>query len=77
MKSILALLFIIGGVFLGLYVGLWWAFIGGIVDLIHQCHNPDVNALHIAYDVVRILFANLIGFGSAGICIFIGFAISK
>ena len=44
----------------GLYFGLWWALVGGIVVIVNEIKG-DVNALNIALGVVRILLCTLIG----------------
>lgn len=49
------------GAALGLYVGVYWAFIGGIVQVIEEIRGPVMNSMSVAIGIVRILFAGFIG----------------
>ncbi len=60
LRSILGVLLIVGGMLLGLYVGLWVCFIGGIVQIVNAIKN-DVNAMGIAIGIVKIVFAGFSG----------------
>ena len=60
MKATLGVLMIIACIAFGLYVGLWWAFIGGIVDLIHAIRALELVAMDITIGVVKIMFAGVI-----------------
>jgi hypothetical protein len=51
------------GILLGLYVGIWVMFVGGIVQFITSL-NP-LNTLGIAYGLVRFLLASLTGWVTA------------
>ena len=62
MKAILGLLLLLGAAVLGLYCGVWWAFIGGIVDVINEVRAPDLSALAVAIGVAKIMFAGVIGY---------------
>jgi hypothetical protein len=64
MKKTLGILLMIAGVAFGLYAGLWWAFIGGIVDVISAIRAPDLVAMNIAIGVAKVVFAGVIG----GVC---------
>ena len=60
------LLMILSGIFLGLYIGVWLCFVGGIVQIINEIKSPEgVNALAIALGIVKIFFASPIGWLSA------------
>ena len=61
MKTFLGLLLIIFGIGFGLYVGIWWAFIGGIVQLIQAIKTEDIIAMDIAIGIAKIFFAGSIG----------------
>ena len=69
------ILLILLGVAVGLYLGVWWAFIGGIASLIHLAATGDWNALWIAESIARVFFAGLIGWASALVLIFPGWAL--
>ena len=54
MKKIIGILIAIAGIALGIYVGVWLMFIGGIVQIVNSI-NP-VNGLGIALGIARIIF---------------------
>jgi hypothetical protein len=64
MKKTLGILLMIAGVAFGVYAGLWWAFIGGIVDVISAIRAPELVAMNIAIGVAKVIFAGVIG----GVC---------
>jgi len=59
MKKILGMALILTGIALGVYFGLWVMFIGGIVQIINAL--SPLEAMSIAFGVVKIIFASLIG----------------
>lgn len=61
MKTVLGLLLVVVGVLFGVWAGLWWAFIGGIVSIVEAVKATPVEAMGIAIGIVRIMFAGLIG----------------
>ncbi|MDP3901940.1 MAG: hypothetical protein Q8Q37_03180 [bacterium] len=78
MKALLGLVFILGGIVLGLYVGVWVCLVGGIVDIINQVKAPEsVDAMVIACGIVKILFAAISGWLSFFVCGAIGLALLK
>ena len=77
MKSTLGVLMMIAGVAFGLYAGLWWAFIGGIVDVIHAIRAPELVAMDVAIGVAKVIFAGSIGGVSGIIAVFPGYALFK
>ena len=59
---VLRVLLILGGIALGLYVGLWVCFIGGIVQLINEIKSPEaVVTMNIVLAVAKILISGLSG----------------
>lgn len=74
MKTALGIILIIGGIALGLYAGVWWAFIGGIVQIVDAVKATPVEAMGIAIGIAKIMFAGLIGVGSAMMAVIPGFA---
>lgn len=68
MKKAIGILLMVAGVAVGLYLGVWWAFIGGIVQAVHGVQGA--NAMDIAIGIAKFCFAGLIGwlsfFGVAG-----------
>jgi hypothetical protein len=77
MKAIIGLVLVVCGIALGLYAGVWWAFIGGIVDVITEIRAPELSALGIAIGVAKVLFAGLIGWLSALVLVLPGVAFIK
>lgn len=75
MKTVIGVLMCIAGVVLGLYAGLWWAFIGGIVDVVNEVKAVDTSAMNIAIGIVKIVFAGAIGAVSAIVLIVPGAAL--
>lgn len=61
MQKTVGILMIITGVIAGIYAGLWWAFIGGIVDIIQAIRAPELLEMDVAIGVAKIMFAGLIG----------------
>lgn len=57
MKKIIGILIAIAGIALGIYVGVWLMFVGGIVQIINSI-NPT-NGLGIALGIVRIVFCEV------------------
>lgn len=57
MKKIIGILIAIAGIALGIYVGVWLMFIGGIVQIVNSI-NP-LNGLGIALGIVRIVFCEV------------------
>ena len=74
MRTLLGVFLILCGVIIGLYLGVWVMFVGGIIDLINQFKAPELNAMRVAIGIVKIVFANFVGWLSAMIFIFPGFA---
>jgi hypothetical protein len=65
----------IAGIAFGLYAGLWWALIGGIVDLIRAIRAPELLPMDVALGVAKVVFAGVIGTVSGIIAVFPGFAL--
>ena len=72
MKAIIGVMLILAGIALGLYLGVWVCFIGGIVDIIDQIKAPELSAMAVAWGVVKIVFASLVGWLAALILILPG-----
>ena len=65
MLKVAGALMIVGGAALGLYVGVWLCFIGGIVDVITEIRAEQLNALNVAIGIAKTMFAGLFGWLSA------------
>jgi len=77
MKKIAGLAMLIVGAAVGIYCGFWWAFIGGIVDVVREIRADDLNALSLAIGIAKVMFSALIGWASAGVGIVPGWMILK
>ena len=75
MKPAIGVAMIIGGVVFGLWAGLWWAFIGGIVQVVEAVKVDPVSALDIAFGIARVVFASVIGLWSAVLLVVPGVAL--
>lgn len=60
LKNLFGCIFLFGGIVLGIYVGFWLMFVGGIVQIIDSI-KYDTNALGIALGFIRISFSGIIG----------------
>lgn len=77
MKAVIGILLILAGIALGLYAGLWWAFIGGIVQIIDSIKATPTPAMDVALGIVRIMFAGAIGVFSGMVLLLPGVAMLK
>ena len=74
MKLGIGILMVLGGIALGLYAGLWWAFIGGIVQIVDAVKATPVEALSLAFGIAKVVFAGAIGMFSGMVLVLPGFA---
>ena len=70
MKKIIGILIAIVGIALGIYVGVWLMFVGGIVQIVNSI-NP-INGLGIALGIARIVFCEV-----GGLIAWLGIAIGS
>lgn len=68
-RLILAVALTLSAFAAGLYFGLWWAFIGGIVAILESMKSTPVDSLGVALGVARVMFAGIIGWCAAAIMI--------
>ncbi len=62
MKTVIGLVLMIVGVVLGIYLGIWVMFIGGIIQIAKSI-QPEVIAMGIAWGIIRIFLASFVGWG--------------
>ena len=74
MKTVIGLLLCTAAVVFGLWAGVWWAFIGGIVDVVNQVRAEHVSALTIAIGVAKVVFAGVIGWAAFAVLFVPGYA---
>lgn len=77
MKNVIGLALIVAGIAFGAYAGIWWAFIGGIVDVINEIRAYDLSAVAVAIGVAKVVFASVIGYVAACIFIIPGYAMIR
>lgn len=73
MKQLLGVALILVGVIAGMYAGIWWAFIGGIVDCVEAVRAKELVTSDLATGVAKVMFAGLIGWCSAVLFVLPGF----
>jgi len=59
--GIIGLVLLVGGILVGLYMGIWWAFYGGLVTVIEASKITPIESTNIAYGITRMVFAVPIG----------------
>jgi hypothetical protein len=65
MKVILGLFLIVLGVVVGLYIGVWVCFVGGIIQIIQSVTPGPLNTAGVAIGILKVVCAGLAGWGSA------------
>lgn len=73
--KVIGFLLVIAGVLFGAWAGIWWAFIGGIVNVIDGVRAENVDAMLIAGGIAKVTFAAVIGWLSAIVLMLPGFAL--
>lgn len=71
-RTFVGVVLVVAGVALALYVGLWWALIGGIVQAVEAIKMTPVDAFGLAVGLARALCAGLIGSLTFFVAIFPG-----
>lgn len=74
-QAIFGAALIIGGMALGLYVGFWLMFIGGIVDVINAVKAPETEVMAVALGIAKAVFASFLGIIAAVVPCFIGYVL--
>jgi len=64
MRETIGILIICLGFAVGVYVGGWVCFIGGIIDVIEQIRAEHLNALSVALGIGKVVFAGFFGWVS-------------
>lgn len=73
-RGFVGIVLVIAGVALGVWAGVWWALIGGIVQAVEAVKASPVDAWQLAFGLARVLCAGLIGTVTAIIAVFPGWA---
>jgi hypothetical protein len=76
-RIIFGLILVVDGIVLGLYVGVWLMFIGGIVQVVNAIQVHPVHAMDIAVGFVRVFGATAAGALSFVLCVICGFGLIR
>ena len=76
MRQLFGMMLIVLGVCVGLYVGIWWGFIGGIVAVAEALKASEVVPYDVAYGIARIFFCQFLGLAAGAILAFPGFILA-
>ena len=63
-------IFLIISILIGLYVGIWICFIGGIVQIV-EAYKSGLESFGIAFGVLRLMLSGVIGFASTYFSMFV------
>lgn len=69
LKLSIGYVLIVCGVALGLYMGIWWALIGGIIDVVQAVKADDIVPIDLATGIAKVMCCTIVGFASAIIVI--------
>lgn len=75
MSKIIGVFMILIGVVVGLYVGIDLMFVRGIIQFVNGVKAEPTNGNDIAWGVVRVFFAGLVGWGAGAVFILPGGAL--
>lgn len=75
MKQIIGLILVVAGICFGVYAGVWWAFIGGIIDVIEAIRAEHLVAMDVAIGVAKVCLAGIIGAACGIVAIIPGYAL--
>lgn len=76
-RNFVGIILMVAGVALAVYAGLWWAFIGGIIQAVEAVKATPIDAMDLALGIARIVFAGFIGVMTAVVAVFPGYAMLK
>ena len=57
------------GIALGLYLGVWWAFVGGVLTVYEGAAAVPVDLWLVSFGLIKFTLASVIGYASAAACI--------
>lgn len=61
MKAVIGIVLILCGCLLGLYVGFWLMFVGGIIDIVAAIRADVLNGSQLGWGIGKCLFAQFVG----------------
>jgi len=71
--QVIGAVLILIGVLLGIYVGIWVCFIGGIIDVIQSIRAEHFETAVVAWGIAKVVFASFFGWLSAILLIIPGY----
>jgi hypothetical protein len=71
-KGFIGTLVVALGICLGLYVGFWVMFVGGVMDVVEQVRAEVMSKMVLALGIAKILFASFVGWVIVAFSVFIG-----
>jgi uncharacterized membrane protein len=74
MKKAIGCALVLAGLGVAVWAGVWWAFVGGVVQVVEAIKADPVSGVDIALGALRVLFAGAIGGATAIVAIFPGYA---
>jgi hypothetical protein len=75
MLRIIGIILLVAGVIFGIWFGLWVCFIGGIVEIINVIKSPETDAGIIAFAILKVFGASILGLIAGVIACIPGFLI--
>ncbi len=60
LRVIIGTIVAITAIVIGLYLGVVWAFIGGIIQIITEIRADNLNEVNIAWGIAKVIFASFI-----------------
>lgn len=75
MKAVLGLILMVAGLAFGIWAGLLWAFVGGIIDIVHAVQASPAEAGTLAWGIVKIIFSSFIGVIATMVAVLPGYAL--
>lgn len=76
MKFFIGLALMLVGIAIGAYFGVWWAFVGGIMQIIDGCKANFATGM-IAIGVLKVLCSSIIGWASGSVIFLPGLLMAK
>lgn len=71
LSFVIGILSFFAGIGLGIYVGFWLMFVGGLMEIIEAIKAPVTLASEIGFGVLKIMFAGFTGAVTFYVCAFI------
>lgn len=75
--AILGIVLLVAAVLFGVWVGLWWAFVGGIVTIVEAFKADPVNSLGVAWGALKFFGSAFWGWGACILACIPGFLCLK